>query len=254
MLLAEANEIAIKHNYDKFTAFNGWLQRFMTRHQIKFSNLHGESVEVCPEAVEQCKERLPDICAGYHPRGIFNCDKTGIFFRALPASLIPNGAKQSGVNISKDRFSVLVCANALGEKCKLWVIGRSKKLHSFPKYMSDLEQHVTYRSNTKAWMTSEIFIEFLNKLNNKMKLQDRKILMFLDNCPSHPALTLSNIKLVFYLKNCTSKLQAMDLGVIANLKSKYKQRVHNQARMMTKNVKDVHEFVSQITIFDAILH
>ena len=34
MLLAEANEIAIKHNYDKFCASNGWLQRFSTHHQI----------------------------------------------------------------------------------------------------------------------------------------------------------------------------------------------------------------------------
>ena len=46
----------------------------------------------------------------------------------------------------------------------------------------------------------------------------------------------------------------MDLGVIANLKSKYKWHVHNQARIMAKTVKDVKDFVSQITIFDTILH
>ena len=44
----------------------------------------------------------------------------------------------------------------------------------------------------------------------------------------------------------------MDLGVITSLKSKYKQCIHNQARIMAKNVKDVKEFVSQISIFDAI--
>ena len=103
-------------------------------------------------------------------------------------------------------------------------------------------------------MTSEIFVEFLNKLNNKMKLQDRNILLFLDNCPSHPAISLSSIKLVFYPKNCTSKLQAMDLGVIANLKAKYKRRVYHQGRIMLKTVKDVQQFVSQLAIFDAILH
>ena len=42
--------------------------------------------------------------------------------------------------------------------------------------------------------------------------------------------------------------------MIANLKAKYKRRIHNQARIMTKTVKDVHQFVSQLTIFDAILH
>ena len=87
-----------------------------------------------------------------------------------------------------------------------------------------------------------------------MKLQGRDIIMLLDNCPSHPAITLSNIKLTFYPKNCTSKLQAMDLGVIANLKTKYKRSIHNQARIMVKTVKDVREFMSKLTTFDAILH
>ena len=58
------------------------------------------------------------------------------------------------------------------------MIGKSKRPHSFPKYTLDLAQHVTYRHNAKAWMTGEIFVEFLNKLNNKMKLQDRNILLF----------------------------------------------------------------------------
>ena len=53
MLLAEANEIALKYNYDKFTVSNGWLQRFSNCHQTKFANFHGESAEVSDEAVEQ---------------------------------------------------------------------------------------------------------------------------------------------------------------------------------------------------------
>ena len=53
MLLAEANEITIKHNYDKFIASNGWLQCFSTCHQIKFANLHGESTDVSEEAIQQ---------------------------------------------------------------------------------------------------------------------------------------------------------------------------------------------------------
>ena len=89
MLLAEANEISIKHNYDKLSASNGWLQKFSARHQIKFANLHGESAEVSEDAVQQWQEKLPKICAGYHPRDIFNCDETGIFFRGF-ASKVTN--------------------------------------------------------------------------------------------------------------------------------------------------------------------
>ena len=84
MLLAEANEIALKQNYDKFSASNGWLQKFSTHHQIKFANLHEESTKVSTRAVDQWKEKLPKICAGYHPQDIYNCDETGVFFQALP--------------------------------------------------------------------------------------------------------------------------------------------------------------------------
>ena len=52
MLLAEANEIALKYNYNKFSASNGWLQHFSTHHQIIFANLHGESAEVSNDAVQ----------------------------------------------------------------------------------------------------------------------------------------------------------------------------------------------------------
>ena len=119
-----------------------------------------------------------------------------IFFKALPNKTLhgPN-EKLLGNKTSKDHFSILVCANAVGEKEKLLVIGKSKCPHSFPKYNSDLDQHVTYRSNKCGWMTTPIFTEFLNSLNNKMWRQDHQI-MFLDNCLSHPHLQLSNIKSV----------------------------------------------------------
>ena len=73
---------------------------------------------------------------------------TSIFFRALPNKTLhgPN-ENPMGNKISKDRFSILACANAAGEKEKLLVIGKSKRPHSFPKYNSDLENHVTHRSN-----------------------------------------------------------------------------------------------------------
>ena len=123
MLLVEANEITIKHNYDKFSASNGWLQRFSTHYQIKFANLHGESAEVSEDATQQWKEKLPKICAGYHPRDIYNCNETDLFLSALPQkSLISNRAEHSGVKVSRDRFSVLMCTNTLGEKIQLWII------------------------------------------------------------------------------------------------------------------------------------
>ena len=159
-----------------------------------------------------------------------------------------------GNKLSKDRFSLLVCANAAGEKEKLLVIGKSKRPHSFPKYNSNLKQHVTYRSNKCGWMTMPIFTEFLNSLYNKMQRQGHHIIMFLNNCSSHPHLELSNIKLVFYPKNTTSHLQAMDQGVIANLKKNYTKRTLNVARIKAKKAQSVTDIIKEIRIFDAILH
>ena len=205
MLLSEANEIAMKYDCNNFTASNWWLKSFCARHQIKFSSLHGESADVSVDAVNQWMTELPKITKGYGLRGIYNCDETSIFSKTLPKkTLLGPGKKPTGVKTSKERFFLLVCANAAGKKEKLLIIGKAKRPHSFPRHNSELEQHITFRSNKRGWMTTPIFTEFLNKLNNKMRCQNHHILMFLDNCLSHPHLQLSNIKLCFYPKNTTS--------------------------------------------------
>lgn len=42
---------------------------------------------------------------------------------------------------------------------------------------------VKYTANKKAWMTSELFAEWLLRIYNQM--QKRKCLLFTDNCPAH---------------------------------------------------------------------
>ena len=177
------------------------------------------------------------------------------FFKALPnKSLLGPNEQADGLKTSKERFSLLVCANAIDEKEKLLVIGKAKHPHNFPNYNSDLEQHTTYRNNKHGWMTTAVFTEFLNKLNNKTRRQNLHILMFLDNCSSHPHLALSNIQLCFYPKNTTSQLQAMDQGVIANLKQKYNKCMLNMARIKAKSATKVKDIIRDIKIFNAILH
>jgi hypothetical protein len=76
-------------------------------------------------------------------------------------------------------------------------------------------------------MRSEIFKEFLIKFNSKMIKENRKILLFVDNCSVHPFINLSNIKLVFLPPNTTSRLQPMDQGIIHCLKSYRRKFVQN---------------------------
>ena len=54
-----------------------------------------------------------------------------------------------------------------------------------------------YFSNEKAWMRTEIMVTILTRLNNRLKREERHIILFLDNAPCHPPSltdTFSNIK------------------------------------------------------------
>ena len=83
---------------------------------------------------------------------------------------------------------------------------------------------VHYFSNKKTWMNSEIMSEVLKRLDLKKKVQNRNVLLFLDNATSHQKSiekNLSNIKLVPLPKSITSWLQPLDVGIIRAFKLKY---------------------------------
>ena len=108
------------------------------------------------------------------------------------------------------------------EKLQLVVIGKSVKPQSFKNAR---QIPVSYFSNDAAWMNASIFKEFLTKLNNRLEREDRSIILFIDNCAAHPKLQFSQIKLVFFPPNTTSRLQPMDAGIIKCLKGYYRNKV-----------------------------
>lgn len=254
-LQRHAHIVALRLDHDDFTASNGWLDSFTNRHQLKLANLHGEGAEVSEEACKQWLDELPNLLAEYDLDDIYNCDETGVSFRSIPTkSLIRADEKASGTKVLKERFTVLVTGSATGKKEKLWIIGKSKNPRSFPKNKSDYAHLFTYRSNKRAWMTSNIFMEYVNWFNNKMQVQGRKVLLMLDNCPAHPPVTLSNVKLLFLPKNTTSHLQPMDAGVIAWLKKRYTRLFLTDLVEAMSEAADVTALAKAITIWDAIIN
>ncbi|KAI8494066.1 hypothetical protein Bbelb_284130 [Branchiostoma belcheri] len=61
-------------------------------------------------------------------------------------------------------------------------------------------------------MTSDLFIKWLKKFDQKIGRRNRKILLFLDNAPCHSDVTLRNIELKFFPSNTTSRLQPKALN------------------------------------------
>ena len=79
MIQEETLQIALKLTVTGFTASNGWLEKWKTRHNVKQLSVAGEDGEVNAETLEFWAERLPEIVKGYELKDIWNADETGLF-------------------------------------------------------------------------------------------------------------------------------------------------------------------------------
>jgi hypothetical protein len=134
--------------------------------------------------------------------------------------------KCSGLKAEKTRITIAVTTNSDGsEKLPLLIIGKWAKPRAFQK-KSGLALGFDYHFNKRAWMTTEIFHDWLARLNSQMKSEKRNILLLVDNFSAHslPEGGLSNIRLEFFSPNLTAHVQPMDAGIIKAFKSHYKQR------------------------------
>lgn len=243
--------IAAKLNMDNFTASNGWVDRFKQRHNVVYKAICGESKSVDPQTVSHWKEsQVPELIKDYTPKDIFNADETGLFFNVLPSKTMTfKGENCHGGKLSKQRLTVLLITNSDGsEKLPLFVIGKAHK----PRCFKNIKTLPTrYTANKKAWMTSKLFEEQLHALDAKMGAQNRKIILFIDQCPAHPpTVHLRNIKLTFFPANCTSELQPLDLGIIHTLKLNYRKSLVQRAVTLLDAGKDPKNM--KVNVLDAI--
>lgn len=96
--------------------------------------LHGEGAEVDKNdpGLVSALEGLSLIIFQYNPENVYNMDETRLFFRLLSrySLLLPNEyiSSTKGKKNSKDRVSLIVCANASGShKISYEMIGKSKE-------------------------------------------------------------------------------------------------------------------------------
>ena len=140
------------------------------------------------------------------------------------------------------------------DKRPLLVIGKSKN----PRCFRGVQQLPTpYKNNSNAWMTGDIFQDWLVSFEADMAKEDRNIVLVVDNCSAHPkhcADDLPHIKLVFFPPSVTSVIQPCDMGIIRNLKANYRRKVVSRVITHIEPNCDVtvSSIAKSITILDAM--
>ena len=231
ILQEKAMQYAKELDIGDFHASDGWLEGWKQRFSVSFKIVSGESAAVTGEMVAPWNETaLPTLLSKYELKDIYNADECGLFFQALPNKTFDVSKKSChGGKESKVRITVLCCANAIGEKFPLFVIGKSKQPRCF-KGVKNLP--CRYRNQTKAWMNGELFSEWVREFDRVMTAQGRNVVLILDNCKAHPQniAELKSVKLSFLPPNTTSVTQPMDQGVIRTMKAYY--RIHLVRRLI----------------------
>ena len=118
----------------------------------------------------------------------------------------------------KDRITVALCWNADG----------SEKIKPFGLRIQDASKTLMFNctliiKRKQEWMTSLIFSDFLWSFNAQMRQSKRKVLLIMDNAPSHLLPMMWNVKPHFLPPTTTSHLQPLDAGIILNFKSHYRK-------------------------------
>lgn len=225
VVIEKAKELAQKLNKPDFKPTDGWFSRLKKREGIIQKKLHGEGQAAdLPSRDEWMDNTWPELRARYSDENIWNADESGLYFRALPDSTLTfANDKRKGGKTSKDRITALFCCSMVGEKRKIFVIGKNKS----PRCFKGVHLPVHYKANNSAWMTADFFETWLKNWDRELRHQRyAKILLLVDNCSAHPkTVELTHIELAFLPANTTSVLQPCDQGIIRALKAHYRQEI-----------------------------
>lgn len=235
----------VKNNYIErlakiehpFKASNGFLRNFKNRYGIRELAIQGEQLSSDNNCIEEFINMLQHLIKTeqYSSDQIYNSDESGLYWKALPTKTLASSREKraNGFKMNKERITLNFCANASGkDRLPLLVIGKSKNPRSIKDCKNNLP--VWYKSSSSAWMTSEIFGQWLHEYfvphvlaNLKAQNLPLKALLIVDNAAVHQYNIETNkidLKVLFLPPNTTSLIQPMDQGVISAFKRNYKFR------------------------------
>ncbi|KAJ7341616.1 hypothetical protein JRQ81_005935 [Phrynocephalus forsythii] len=188
--------------HEDFKASHGWFKKLKNRSSICSVVRHGEAGCSDLPAAEEFATKFSDTVTseGYLPEQIFNCDKTGLFWKWMPKRtfITQEETKMPGHKPMKDCLNLLFCSNFSGR--------------------------------LKALVTCVLFVEWVNQVFGpivKQYLQEKnlplKAVLLVDNEPPHlPGLEDLVEEFSFILPpNTNTLIQPMDQQLTANFRKLY---------------------------------
>ncbi|KAF0771165.1 hypothetical protein AaE_002478 [Aphanomyces astaci] len=205
---------------DSITFSNGWLQRFQLRHNLKSRRVYGEAASASQEDVDEGRRILRHVTQAYAKQDIFNLDETAYFYCSAQTKTICT-ARMPGRKMIKKRITVAVTSNSDGSRrWPLLFVGSAKHPRCF-KTRSARDLDLDYAATKKAWMTGDVFSNWIEEFNKTMQREGRYVLLLLDNASPHRYEPfLSNVVVCMLPANTTAFLQPQDAGVIQAFKNK----------------------------------
>ncbi|KAI0993820.1 hypothetical protein K3495_g14364 [Podosphaera aphanis] len=198
---------------------NGWYQRFQQLYGIHMTRRYGEASSTLACHDEEIRT-IQQALADFPLRDIYNCDETGLFYKSVPEVSLTT-CQLTGHKANKDRVTAMHTVSASGQVLKFWYIGTSKQSRYF-KNVKIGSFNLVYRNNKKAWMNTEIMIEYLKWVDREMA--GRKVVLLMDNFSTHkaafeylnssPLTSLRNTSVIFLPPDITSLHQPLHQGII----------------------------------------
>ncbi|KAJ0396814.1 hypothetical protein ATCC90586_005323 [Pythium insidiosum] len=212
---------------------NGWLHSFQLRHNFSFRKFNSEG-GVAHQNMENRRvihfssmEALVEEARKYELKNIFAMAEMGVLYNQSPCREKDDQVDAcDGVSRLNKRFVGAFACNADGsEKLQPLFISHFEQPRCF-KDKSAEHHGVQYFWNSKAWMTGVIFSKWLQRLDFAMASQKRKVLLILNEAPSHAVahLELSNV-VIYFLPEAMTAINPMMIGVLSTLKMRFR-RLH----------------------------
>jgi len=259
-LLQKAQETASSLDC-KTCCTSGWFQKFLKRNFGKNIKLNGEAKSADDNIIKEWLIENGPTLLMYKPENIWNCDESGLQWKRLNNRTYVIGQNENkenehGVTLDKKRMTLLLCCSLTGDKRKIFVIGHADRPRCFKSINFDHKRlPVDYRSNQSAWMTGNLFNEWLSNWNRELIDQNKKILLIMDNFSGHKKYTEknSNIEILLLPPNTTSKLQPLDAGIIKAFKDKYSFLFHSYLlESLSQDNYDLKTELKKYSLLDAI--